>query len=183
MVSEDDGPRGRSAPFPTPALGGHETENRHSEGARARPAGAADGLAVRQARRPDPKQAARGTEGDTPADPRDGSLRNAQPPGGPDPWRPCRRAGTCASQGQGGGGGHLRTQSRLGLRLAHHHRRRTRLRRGPTFFTNDAGDFLPAPVLLAGLLTIAFAGILVEATFRLLERGTVARWGMKVGRE
>ena len=30
---------------------------------------------------------------------------------------------------------------------------------------------------------IAFAGILVEATFRLLERGTVVRWGMKVGRE
>jgi NitT/TauT family transport system permease protein len=53
----------------------------------------------------------------------------------------------------------------------------------PTFFTNDAGDFLPAPELLAGLLTIAFAGILVEATFRLLERGTVVRWGMKVGRE
>jgi NitT/TauT family transport system permease protein len=53
----------------------------------------------------------------------------------------------------------------------------------PTFFTNDAGDFLPAPELLAGILTIAFAGILVEATFRLLERGTVVRWGMKVGRE
>src|SRR5215207_6618602 len=62
MVTEDDGPRGRSAPFPTPALGGHEAENRYSEGARARPAGAADGRAVRQARRPDPKQAARGTE-------------------------------------------------------------------------------------------------------------------------
>src|SRR5215212_714178 len=419
MVSEDDGPRGRSAPFPTPALGGHEAENRYSEGARARSAGAADGRAVRQARRPDPKQAARGTERDGPADPRDGSLRNAQPPGGPDPRRPCRRAGTCASQGQGGSGGlgrdrpglrevrvqqapvaqaprrrdrwrtqplnsvesrrdtivpkdagkvsrlrqvrlpetlryamllaallglwqiyvtfvgqislpgplevagalsegwsdgrlaaatwmtlgtlalgmligamivvllsvfaawirigadlltlltlmlypvpaiallsllilwfdlvrheshftgrgyrllghlahrhqperrleerqphdhagraepgsagledvqrsaptrsfaarHLRTQSRLGLRLAHRIRRRTRLRRcrrGPTFFTNDAGDFLPAPELLAGLLTIAFAGILVEATFRLLERGTVVRWGMKVGRE
>jgi NitT/TauT family transport system permease protein len=54
---------------------------------------------------------------------------------------------------------------------------------GPTFFTNDAGDFLLAPELLAGLLTIAFAGVLVEATFRLLERGTVVRWGMKVGRE
>jgi NitT/TauT family transport system permease protein len=51
----------------------------------------------------------------------------------------------------------------------------------PTFFTNDAGDFLPPPELLAGLLTIAFAGILVEATFHLLERGTVVRWGMKVG--
>ena len=54
---------------------------------------------------------------------------------------------------------------------------------GPTFFTNDAGDFLLAPELLAGLLAIAFAGVLVEATFRLLERGTVVRWGMKVGRE
>ena len=30
---------------------------------------------------------------------------------------------------------------------------------------------------------ISFAGILVEATFRLLERCTVVRWGMKVGRE
>jgi sulfonate transport system permease protein len=81
---------------------------------------------------------------------------------------------------------HLRTQSRLGLRLAHHHRRRTRLRRGrrgPTFFTNDTGDFLLAPELLAGLLTIALAGVLVEATFRLLERRTVVRWGMKAGRE
>jgi sulfonate transport system permease protein len=57
------------------------------------------------------------------------------------------------------------------------------LRAGPTFFTNGAGDFLPAPELLAGLLTITFAGILVEATFRLLERGIVVRWGMKVGRE
>jgi len=36
-------------------------------------------------------------------------------------------------------------------------------------------------VMLLG--TIAFAGILIEATFRLLERGTVVRWGMKVGRE
>jgi ABC-type nitrate/sulfonate/bicarbonate transport system permease component len=68
----------------------------------------------------------------------------------------------------------------------HRHRRRTRLRRcrrGPTFFTNDAGDFLLASELLAGLFTITFAGILVEATFRLLERGTVVRWGMKIGRE
>jgi NitT/TauT family transport system permease protein len=54
---------------------------------------------------------------------------------------------------------------------------------GPTFFTNDAGDYLPAPELLAGLLTIAFAGVLVEATFHLLERGTIVRWGMKVGGE
>jgi NitT/TauT family transport system ATP-binding protein len=30
---------------------------------------------------------------------------------------------------------------------------------------------------------ISFAGILVEATFRLLESCTVIRWGMKVGRE
>jgi NitT/TauT family transport system permease protein len=54
---------------------------------------------------------------------------------------------------------------------------------GSTLFTNDADDFLPAPELLAGLLTITIAGILVEATFRLLERGTLIRWGMKVGRE
>ena len=53
----------------------------------------------------------------------------------------------------------------------------------PTFFTNDTRDFLPAPELLAGVLTIAVAGILVEAIFRLLERGTVVRWGMKDGRE
>jgi ABC-type nitrate/sulfonate/bicarbonate transport system permease component len=50
-------------------------------------------------------------------------------------------------------------------------------------FKPIAGDFLPAPELLAGLLTITIAGILVEATFRLLERGTLIRWGMKVGRE
>ena len=30
---------------------------------------------------------------------------------------------------------------------------------------------------------ISFAGVLVEVTFRLLERGTLIRWGMKVGRE
>jgi NitT/TauT family transport system permease protein len=54
---------------------------------------------------------------------------------------------------------------------------------GPTFFTNDAGDFLQAPELLAGLITIGFAGILVEATFKLLERRTLVRWGMKFGRQ
>ena len=43
----------------------------------------------------------------------------------------------------------------------------------PTFFTNDTGSFLPTPELLAGLLTIAFASILIEANFRLLERRTV----------
>ena len=35
--------------------------------------------------------------------------------------------------------------------------------RRPGFFTNDAGDFLPVPDLFAGLLTVAFAGILAEA--------------------
>jgi NitT/TauT family transport system permease protein len=53
--------------------------------------------------------------------------------------------------------------------------------RGPGFFTNDAGAFLPVPDLLAGLLTIALAGVLVEAAFGLLERKTVVRWGMKSG--
>jgi len=42
---------------------------------------------------------------------------------------------------------------------------------------------LTAPELLTGLLTIAFAGILIEATFRLLEHRTVVRGGMKVGGE
>src|SRR5215208_92551 len=157
MVSEDDGPQGRCVAFPAPALGGHEAENRHSEGARARPAGAADERAVRQARRPDPKQVARGTERDSPADPRDGRLRNAQPPGGPDPRRPCRRAGTCASQGQGRGGGFGR--DRPGLRevrvqpapVAQAPRRRDRWRtqplnsvesRGDTVVPKDAGKVL-----------------------------------------
>jgi NitT/TauT family transport system permease protein len=49
----------------------------------------------------------------------------------------------------------------------------------PGFFANNAGDFLPAPELLAGLLTIALFGMMVEAAFCLLERRTVVRWGMK----
>jgi NitT/TauT family transport system permease protein len=40
---------------------------------------------------------------------------------------------------------------------------------------------LPVPDLFAGLLTVAFAGILAEATFGLLERRTIVRWGMKSG--
>jgi NitT/TauT family transport system permease protein len=52
---------------------------------------------------------------------------------------------------------------------------------GPGFFTDDAGGFLPVPDLFAGLLTVAFAGILAEATFGLLERRTIVRWGMKSG--
>ncbi len=52
---------------------------------------------------------------------------------------------------------------------------------GSGFFTNDAGDFLPVPDLFASLLTVAFAGILAEAAFGLLERRTVVRWGMKRG--
>ena len=51
----------------------------------------------------------------------------------------------------------------------------------PGFFTDDAGGFLPVPDLVAGLLTVAFAGILAEAIFGLLERSTVVRWGMKSG--
>jgi NitT/TauT family transport system permease protein len=52
---------------------------------------------------------------------------------------------------------------------------------GPGLFTNDAGDFLPVPDLLAGLLTVALVGILAEAAFGLLERRTVVCWGMKSG--
>ena len=52
---------------------------------------------------------------------------------------------------------------------------------GPGFFTDDAGGFLPVPDLFAGLLTVAFAGILAEAIFGLLDRRTVVRWGMKSG--
>jgi len=51
--------------------------------------------------------------------------------------------------------------------------------KGSGFFTDAAGDFLPVPELFAGLLTVALAGILVEAAFQLLERTTVVRWGMK----
>ena len=52
---------------------------------------------------------------------------------------------------------------------------------GPGLFTNAAGDFLPVRDLLAGLLTVALAGILAEGAFGLLERRTVVRWGMKCG--
>ena len=49
----------------------------------------------------------------------------------------------------------------------------------PGFFTDGAGGLLEAPELLAGLLSLALVGILVEAAFGLLERHTVVRWGMK----
>jgi NitT/TauT family transport system permease protein len=49
----------------------------------------------------------------------------------------------------------------------------------PHIFTKAAVDFLPVPDLLAGLLTVALAGMLAEAAFGLLERRTVVRWGMK----
>ena len=48
----------------------------------------------------------------------------------------------------------------------------------PGFFTDGAGGLLEAPELLAGLLSLALVGILVEAAFGLLERHTVVRWGM-----
>ena len=50
---------------------------------------------------------------------------------------------------------------------------------GPGFFSDGAGNFLPVPDLLAGLLTIALAGVLVEVTFGLVERRTLVRWGMR----
>jgi sulfonate transport system permease protein len=52
---------------------------------------------------------------------------------------------------------------------------------GPGFFTNEIGTLLPVADLFAGLLTMALAGMLVEAAFGLLERSTVVRWGMKRG--
>jgi NitT/TauT family transport system permease protein len=48
----------------------------------------------------------------------------------------------------------------------------------PGFFTDSAGELLGMPELFAGLLNVAFIGILVEAVFGLLERHTVVRWGM-----
>jgi len=50
---------------------------------------------------------------------------------------------------------------------------------GPGNYINDARNNLFTDKILAGLLTIAILGLLIEAFFNLLERRTVVRWGMK----
>jgi NitT/TauT family transport system permease protein len=43
----------------------------------------------------------------------------------------------------------------------------------------EAEEFLDAPRVFAGLVTIAILGMALELLFGLLERRTVLRWGMK----
>ncbi|OLT47011.1 permease [Saccharomonospora sp. CUA-673] len=52
---------------------------------------------------------------------------------------------------------------------------------GLGFFINEARYFARIPEVFAGLVTIALIGIALELLFSLLERRTVARWGMKEG--
>lgn len=46
-------------------------------------------------------------------------------------------------------------------------------------FINEAGLFTRVPEVFAGLITIAFIGIALEAGFNLVERRTLVKWGMK----
>jgi len=46
-------------------------------------------------------------------------------------------------------------------------------------FSNNAKLYLLSPQVFAGLVTIAILGVLFEAVFRVLERRTIVRWGMK----
>jgi NitT/TauT family transport system permease protein len=46
-------------------------------------------------------------------------------------------------------------------------------------YINDARQFLLAPRIFAGLLTIAIIGVVFETLFGQLERLTIVRWGMK----
>jgi len=46
-------------------------------------------------------------------------------------------------------------------------------------FINNAKLYLLIPQVFAGLVTIAILGVLFEAVFRVLERRTIVRWGMK----
>jgi NitT/TauT family transport system permease protein len=52
---------------------------------------------------------------------------------------------------------------------------------GLGWYINNARYFLQTADIFAGLVVISTLGIVVEGLFRLLERRTVARWGMKRG--
>ncbi|MBD5657660.1 MAG: ABC transporter permease [Candidatus Eremiobacteraeota bacterium] len=52
---------------------------------------------------------------------------------------------------------------------------------GLGWYINNARYFLQTADIFAGLVVISALGIAVEGLFRLLERRTVARWGMKRG--
>lgn len=50
---------------------------------------------------------------------------------------------------------------------------------GLGYYINTNQYFLKIPNVLAGLVTIALIGVIVESGLRLIERCTVVRWGMK----
>lgn len=49
---------------------------------------------------------------------------------------------------------------------------------GLGFYINNASMFMRVPEVFAGLVTIALAGVVIQAVFTVLERRTVVRWGM-----
>ncbi|QIV79650.1 ABC transporter permease [Mycolicibacterium frederiksbergense] len=49
---------------------------------------------------------------------------------------------------------------------------------GLGFYINNASMFMRVDEVFAGLVTIAIAGVLIEALFKMLERRTLVRWGM-----
>lgn len=53
---------------------------------------------------------------------------------------------------------------------------------GLGYFLNNARYFLRIPDVFASLVTIAIIGILLEVCFSVIERLTVRRWGMQIGR-
>lgn len=50
---------------------------------------------------------------------------------------------------------------------------------GLGWYINDSRYYLKTPNVFAGLVVIAFLGILLDSVFRLIEQGTVEKWGMK----
>jgi NitT/TauT family transport system permease protein len=52
-------------------------------------------------------------------------------------------------------------------------------RAGLGFYINNSKTFLDIDKVFAGLVVIAVIGVLIEMVFGLIERQTVARWGMR----
>ena len=50
---------------------------------------------------------------------------------------------------------------------------------GLGWYINDSRYYLKTPNVFAGLIVIAFLGILLDSVFRLIEQRTVEKWGMK----
>ena len=53
---------------------------------------------------------------------------------------------------------------------------------GLGWYINNARYFLKTADIFAGLIVISLLGILVEALFTALERGTIVKWGMKAAK-